>query len=115
MKGKLFHDLEVTGGNCFELIIRGKQNKNEYTNIVKLNESPTPKTMPVDFKKLHLCQDIAMQRMIQYNERDPYKYKQGDVTAVGDSMKLWDGRTACYHQVRLLVRVKRLQHAEQLR
>ena len=24
ISGKLYHDLEVTGGNCFDLIIRGK-------------------------------------------------------------------------------------------
>ena len=101
MKGKLFHDLEVTGGNCFELIIRGKQNKNEYTDIVELNESPTPKTMPVDFKNLHLCQDIAMHRMIQYDKRDPYQYKHGDVSEADDSMEKSDGQFTCYHRVRL--------------
>ena len=105
MKGKLFHDLEVTGGNCFELIIRGKQNKNEYTDMVKLNGSPTPKTMETDFENLNLCQDIAMQRMIHYDEREPYQYKQGDVTEgegeAAVSMEPMDGQLSCYHRVRL--------------
>ena len=99
--GPLNHNLEVTGGRCFGLIIRGKQNKNEYTDIVELNESPTPKTMPVDFENLHLCQDIAMHRMIQYDKRDPYQYKHGDVSEVDDSMEKSDGQLTCYHRVRL--------------
>ena len=99
--GPLYHDLEVTGGRCFDLIIRGKQNKNEYTDIVELNESPTPKTMPVDFKNLPLCQDIAMHRMIQYDKRDPYQYKHGDVSEADDSMEKGDGQFTCYHRVRL--------------
>ena len=105
MKGKLFHDLEVTGGNCFDLIIRGKQNKNNYTEMVKLNGTPTPKTMEVDFKNLNLCQDISMQRMIQYDEREPYQYKHGDVTEgegeAANSMERQDGQLTCYHRVRL--------------
>ena len=105
MKGKLFHDLEVTGGNCFDLIIRGKENKNDYTDLVKLNGSPTPKTMETDFENLNLCQDIAMQRMIHYDEREPYQYKQGDVTEgegeAAVSMEPIDGQLSCYHRVRL--------------
>jgi hypothetical protein len=103
MEGKLFHDLVVTGGDCFDLIIRGRQNKNEYTEMVKLHGSPTPKTMEPEFQNLNLCQDIAMQRMIQYDEREPYQYKQGDVTEgeAANSMEPQDGQLTCYHRVRL--------------
>jgi hypothetical protein len=100
--GLLYHDLEVTGGRCFDLIIRGQQNMFEYVDMVKLSNSPTPKTMKPDFKNLHLCQDIAMQRMIQYQAREPYQYMHGDVSEVGDSMeKSGGGQLTCYHRVRI--------------
>jgi hypothetical protein len=73
--------------------------------MVKLNGSPTPKSMETDFKNLNLCQDISMQRMIQYDERKHYQYEQGDVTEcegeAAVSMKPMDGKLTCYHRVRL--------------
>ena len=103
ISGELYQDLEVTGGKCFDFIIRGQQIKNEYTDIVNLNDSPTPKSMKTDFKNLHLCQDIAMKREIHYDARDPYQYKEGDVSEASkeDSMEKSDGQLTCYHRVRL--------------
>ena len=100
IKGTLYHDLQVTGGGCFDLIIRGHQNKNEYTEMVKLKGPFTPTHMVPDFNNLHLCQDIAMERVILYNARDLYKYKQGDVSELGEHTKGHDGRLTCYHRVR---------------
>ena len=100
IKGTLYHDLQVTGGGCFDLIIRGHQNKNEHTEMIKLNGPATPTSMVPDFKNLHLCQDIAMERVILYNERELYKYKQGDLSESGENMKGYDGRLTCYHRVR---------------
>ena len=100
IKGKLYHDLEVTGGGCFDLIIRGHQKKNEHTEMVKLNGPATPTSMLPDFNNLHLCQDIAMERVILYKTRELYKYRQGDVSELGENMKGNDGRLTCYHRVR---------------
>ena len=56
--------------------------------------------MKTDFKNLHLCQDIAMKREIQYNKRDPYQYKEGDMSEGNDSMEPQNGQLTCYHRVR---------------
>ena len=95
-----YTDIEVTGGACFDLIIRGHQKKNEHTEMVKLNGPTTPTSMVPDFKNLHLCQDTAMERVILNNARELYKYKQGDVSELGDNMKGYNGRLQCYHRVR---------------
>ena len=105
IKGHLYHDIEVTGGACFDLIIRGHQKKNEHTEMVKLNGPATPTSMLPDFNNLHLCQDIAMERVILYKTRELYKYKQGDVSELGENMKGNDGRLTCYHRVRHTISV----------
>ena len=76
------------------------ENKNEHTEIIKLSGPTIPTHMVPDFKNLHLCQDIAMERVILYNARELYKYKQGDMSELGDNMKGYDGRLTCYHRVR---------------
>ena len=40
IKGSWYHDLQVTGGTCFDLIIKGHQKKNEHKEMVKLNGPP---------------------------------------------------------------------------
>ena len=44
-KGHFYHDLEVNGGGYFDLIIRGHQDKNEYTEMLKLDGKTTPTSM----------------------------------------------------------------------
>ena len=95
--GILKHELVVTGGSCFELIVRGK----ESIEIVKVKQQTTPITMEPKFKNLHLCQDIVMERFVEYNLRDPYQYREGDVSAVGYSMQPHSGQMKCYHRLRL--------------
>ena len=65
--GKLDLGIEVTGGNCFDLIVNGRQIKDQYKKIVNLNSSPTPRNIQPDFAGLHLCQDIATVKNQKYN------------------------------------------------
>ena len=68
--------------------------------MIKLSGPTTPTSMVPDFKNLHLCQDTAMERVILNNARELYKYKQGDVSELGEHMKGHDGRLQYYHRVR---------------
>ena len=93
--GTLDHDLVVTGGNCFHLKV-----KTNDTEIVSLNQQTTAQKLEPDFSGLHLCQDIVMERSVEYKERKPYEYRQGDVDEAGNSMKGQSGYK-CYHTVNM--------------
>ena len=77
----------------------GRDGKEEI-EMVNLKQQTTPMTMKADFHTLHLCQDIVMERFVEYRLRDPYRYRRGDVKPTGQSLKNY-GQMECYHRVRL--------------
>ena len=95
--GKLHHDLVLTGGRCFDLKLWGRKGK-DYIEIDFI-------TQPTDFKTLHLCQDIPIERHVEYNKRNPYQYKQGDVQVgegafgIESAEILARNGLTCYHRV----------------
>ena len=98
--GNLEHDLVVEGGECYNLVIDGIQVNGSHTEMINITGYQTPKILQPDWSGLHLCQDIAMERYITYDRREPYQYREGEVDFTGYSMKGQDKvLEECYHRI----------------